>query len=93
MTVQADGTPAPTERMRQEHIEIIVSVLGTAASTGNGFESRTSYTIDSIRFGHRFADALHRRADGEGTLVVDISKLSETIPEDPAKLLLPQCFG
>ena len=87
----ADGTPAPTDAMIHDHIEIIVVVLGTAAATGNTSESRASYPVSSLRFGHRFADAImHRR--GHRTLTVDREQLSETLPEDPMRLLLPQCF-
>ena len=39
---------------------------------------------------HRFADAL--RHDHDGTLAIELSQISATLPEDPADLCLPQCF-
>lgn len=71
-------------------MEIIVCALGTAASTGNTCESRASYTTKNIDVGSRFADALVRATDG--ALMVDKSQISKTLPEDPADLVLPQCF-
>lgn len=90
--VGADGSPMPTPAMEHDHVEIIVHVIGTAASTGNAFESRISYIPSSIRCGHRFVDALTHRP-GQRTLTVDLDQLSETVPEDPEDLLLPQCYS
>lgn len=87
----SNRAPKPADGFAQDHVEIICIVLGTAAATGNSFESRHSYTIHNIKFGHRFADALvHQTSDG--TLAVDLSQFSRTLPEDPACLLRPQCF-
>jgi hypothetical protein len=85
------GEPVAAERWATDHVEIICTILGTAASTGNTCESRLSYTIHNTWFGHRFADALvHNPADQ--TLTVDLDLFSEIVPEDPAALLKPQCF-
>jgi hypothetical protein len=61
------------------------------AATGNGCESRASYSVNSIDFGHRFAYALFHHHDG--TLKVEVDHMSTTVPEDPSlPLLLPHCF-
>lgn len=86
----ASGEPKAGESFGREHVEIICSVNGAAATTGDSFESRHSYTLENTRFGHCFADALIHTPNG--TLSVDVSQLSETMPEDPANLLKPQCF-
>ena len=85
------GEPEPSAAFLRDHVEIICLALGTAASTGNTSESRASYTCHSLRFGHRFADALHF-CPADRSLKVDLSQLSATLPEDPEDLLLPQCF-
>jgi len=91
---EVSGAPMPTGAMARDHVEVIFSTLGTAASTGNAFESRTSYITKSIRFGERFEDALlHDPHSTTSSLRVDLSRLSETVPEDPDNLLLPQCYG
>eukprot|EP00966_Prymnesium_polylepis_P162090 3745879-Prymnesium_polylepis.1 len=66
--VGTDGAPRPSPLLADDHVEIIVTVLGTAPATGNTFESRASYTTAEssggrIRFGHRFADALKHSSD------------------------------
>jgi len=89
--VTTDGRPTPADDFANDHLEIICMVLGTAAQTGSEFESRHSYTVHNICFGHRFQDALvHQRSDN--TLSVDLSRFSKTLPEDPDNLLKPQCF-
>lgn len=85
-----DGTPAPADGLARDHVEILVVVLGTAASTGNTTECRASYTAADLRWGHRFADALKMAPDR--TLTVNLAKLSATLPEDPNAPLLPQCW-
>ena len=90
-----DGSPSPADSFAAHHVEIICMVAGTAPSTGNACESRHSYTIHNIEFGHRFADALcHSRTDGhaDGTLSVNLREFSRTLAEDPACLLKPQCY-
>jgi hypothetical protein len=64
--------------------------IGGHSLAGNTCESRASYTAANIRFGHRFADAL--RHDTDGTLTVELEEISHTLPEDPEKPCLPQCF-
>ena len=91
MTQGPQGEPVAGENWAADHVEVICTILGTAASTGNTCESRLSYTIHNTVFGHRFADALvHNPSDQ--TLSVDLSLFNEVVPEDAAALLKPQCF-
>ena len=84
------AAPQCTAAMAEDRVEIIVTVLGTAASTGNQCESRASYTVATIDCGCRFADALSHGDDG--TLQVDQERISATVPEDPEFLVLPECY-
>ena len=89
--ISATGEPSATDSFAAEHVEVICTLTGAAPTTGNVCESRHSYTVHNTRFGHRFADALvHHPSDH--TLTVDRSKLGETLPEDPAQPLRPQCY-
>ena len=80
-----------TDEFATHHVEIFCLVIGTSATTGNTFESRASYTVNNIDFGHRFSDALvHNPTDN--SLNVDLEHFSSTLLEDPSELFRPQCY-
>ena len=89
--IDKSGEPQVLDSMALDHAEIILTVTGTAASTGNTCESRYSYTAKQLNCGHRFADALSHDPK-TGKLHFDKSQFDVTLPEDPENLLLPQCF-
>lgn len=87
-----DGRPQLKPSFIGDHVEIICTVIATAASTGSECESRISYTAETINVRHRFADCLRHQASG--MLEIDLKNFDRTEPEDADQSLnvLPQCF-
>jgi len=65
--------------LRESHAELVILLRATDEALSQGVTIRTSYTADEIRWGEKFA-YLFDRPLPDGTLTIDIRRLSETEP-------------
>ena len=63
------------ERMREDNIEIMVSLSGMDETFSQTINARISYTAEDILKGHRFKDMVERRPDG--LVHIDLSRIHE----------------
>jgi inward rectifier potassium channel len=65
-------------KLKEQHAEIIASVMGLDDTFSQTVHARHSYTPDALVWGSRLVDILHRREDGRA--VVDYTKFHDVQP-------------
>lgn len=67
------------ESLLESQAELLVVLKGTDDALGQGVMIRTSYTAEEVRWGERFV-SLFNPPEPDGTLSIDIRRLSDTEP-------------
>jgi inward rectifier potassium channel len=73
---------ATPESLVGEDLEIICALTGIEESLEQTIRARYSYTLEDLRFDHRFVDIIS--AGEGGTRILDYTHFHDTVPEDAA---------
>ncbi len=67
--------------LTRREAEFMILVTGVDETFSQMVHARSSYKADEIHFGHRFVN-IYNPTDDEGTVSIDVRKLSDTEPAD-----------